>query len=226
MITLRSGCLIRQFFQQRFNINKHCQEKFIALTFDDGPHPVYTPQLLDVLNKYQVTATFFLIGQHVQKQPDLTQRIFNEGHVIGNHSWSHRLLIWKSQRFLLNEIRQTQQIIYQVTQKQPEIFRAPYGIFGGHLLALLDKEKLTPIFWSTSMFDWRQSNLAVLRKRFYKGLKQGAVYLMHDGVITSKSASRQHVVELMEMVIPEALAQGYQFVSVQKQLAKFSHKEE
>lgn len=149
----------------------------VALTFDDGPHPTVTPQILDILQKYDVQATFFLVGQRVQQHPEIVQRIVEEGHEIGNHTWSHPNITTLPINGVQQEFIKTNEAIIAATNYAPTVFRPPYGATSDTL------EKLLPIpsvLWSIDTLDWRhrdpQQTIAIVNKH----LHNNAIILMHD----------------------------------------------
>ena len=149
----------------------------VALTFDDGPHPTVTPQILDILKKYNVQATFFLVGQRVQQHPEIVQRIVEEGHEIGNHTWSHPNLTTLPIDDVQQEFIKTNEAIIAATNYAPTVFRPPYGATSDTL------EKLLPIpsvLWSIDTLDWQHRNPQQTIAIVNKYLHNNAIILMHD----------------------------------------------
>ena len=153
----------------------------VAMTYDDGPHPKLTPTLLDMLKARGLRATFYLIGNRVVQWPDIVRRIADEGHEIGNHSWSHPDLSRMSDRNVIREIDRTSDVIFQVTGRPPVTFRPPYGAFSRRQrLMLYEERKLPTILWSVDPQDWRRPGASVVAKRIVSGARPGAIILSHD----------------------------------------------
>ncbi|WP_136443541.1 polysaccharide deacetylase family protein [Pacificoceanicola onchidii] len=153
----------------------------VGMTFDDGPHPKLTPILLDMLKARGLRATFYLIGNRVVTWPDIVRRIADEGHEIGNHSWTHPNLARYSDKKVLSEIDRTSDAIFKVTGRPPVTFRPPYGSFTKRQrLMLYEARNLPTILWSVDPQDWRRPGASVVAKRILKGSKPGAIILSHD----------------------------------------------
>ncbi|MDA7424629.1 polysaccharide deacetylase family protein [Thalassococcus lentus] len=153
----------------------------VAMTFDDGPHPKLTPLLLDMLKQRKLRATFYLIGNRVVTWPDIVRRIADEGHEIGNHSWSHPNLAKRSTTSVLNEIDRTSDAIFKITGRPPVTFRPPYGSFTRRQRLMLYEERNLPtILWSVDPQDWRRPGASVVASRILKGSRPGAIILSHD----------------------------------------------
>lgn len=155
-------------------------EKVIALTFDDGPDPSITPRLLDILNRENISATFFCIGQKVDNNPDLAKQIVDNGHLIGNHTYSHHT--WFdlfTRKHMLKEIEMTDEAIKRATGKVPMLFRPPYGVTNPALKYIVEKTNLTSIGWSLRSFDTIHDHEKVMKKLKRK-TKPGDIVLFHD----------------------------------------------
>jgi peptidoglycan/xylan/chitin deacetylase (PgdA/CDA1 family) len=153
----------------------------VAMTFDDGPHPTLTPRLLDMFKARGLKATFYLIGNRVVTWPDIVKRIADEGHEIGNHSWSHPNLAQRSTTSVLREIDRTSEAIYRVTGRMPVTFRPPYGAFTQRQRVMLHTErKLPTILWSVDPQDWRRPGASVVASRILSHSRPGSVILTHD----------------------------------------------
>lgn len=153
----------------------------VAMTFDDGPHPKLTPLLLDMLKARGLRATFYLIGNRVVTWPDIVRRIADEGHEIGNHSWSHPNLSRRSDASVINEIDRTSDAIFKVTGRPPVTFRPPYGAFTRRQrLMLYEARNLPTILWSVDPQDWRRPGASVVASRILKGSRPGSIILSHD----------------------------------------------
>jgi peptidoglycan/xylan/chitin deacetylase (PgdA/CDA1 family) len=179
----------------------------IALTFDDGPHPVYTPIVLDLLKKYNAKATFFLIGKNIQAYPYLVERILAEKHTIGNHSFSHSNGIgFKGKSGWEKEIAETNSVIQKLTGKTPKFFRPPFGITTPHLAAALKQSKIVSIGWSHRTFDTAIKNVDKIEESLLKHINLGSIILLHD--------SHERIQPLLEQLLPKLAAQNLKFVTV------------
>lgn len=182
-------------------------KKYVALTFDDGPHSVYTEQLLDGLKVRGVPATFFLMGQNIEGKEALVLRMRDEGHLIGNHSYRHLPMTRERAAEVCDSIEMTEQMIEQITGKRPEYLRPPYGDWNEELEC---KMNLTTVFWTVDSLDWKLKNTPQIVSRVLKGTRNGDIILMHDIYDTSVKAALQIVDQLQE--------QGYEFVTVDELL--------
>ncbi|HEV2423254.1 MAG TPA: polysaccharide deacetylase family protein [Terriglobia bacterium] len=154
----------------------------VVLTFDDGPAEPFTGQVLDILRRYRVPATFFCCGKNVGRFPDVVRRAQAEGHTLGNHTWSHPLLYFKGRPRIGKEIDRTQEVIERATGRAPIVFRPPYGVRWFGLFPALRARGLTDVQWSDTGYDWktRHDGAAIARLTLAK-LRPGAVILLHDG---------------------------------------------
>ncbi|MBU2993515.1 polysaccharide deacetylase family protein [Octadecabacter sp. 1_MG-2023] len=179
----------------------------VAMTFDDGPHPTHTPRLLDMLRERGLRATFYLIGNRVVQYPQIARRIAEEGHEIGNHSWSHPFLNNYSDRSAILEIDQTTNAIFQVTGRPPVTFRPPYGAFTRRQRTLLhDTRSLPTILWSVDPQDWRRPGSNVVANRILSHTQQGGIILSHD--------IHRGTVDAMPQTLDGLTARGLHFVTV------------
>lgn len=153
----------------------------VAMTFDDGPHPTLTPRLLDMLKARRLKATFYVIGNRVVQWPDIVKRIADEGHEIGNHTWSHPNLAKLSDASVMAQIDRTTDAVYRVTGRPPVTFRPPYGAFTRRQrLMLYDTRNLPTILWSVDPQDWRRPGASVVASRILSGARPGSIILSHD----------------------------------------------
>ncbi len=180
--------------------------KTIALTFDDGPGP-YTEKLLDILDKYDAKATFFLIGSKVSARANTLRRMQSRGHQLGNHSWSHPELNKVSAEQLSSEIDQTNNAIKQAVGTKPNVIRPPYGAFNRAVLEQFRQRGMSAVVWSVDTRDWADRNSEIVCSRAVAGARNGAVILMHDIHQTSVNA--------VPCILDSLKQQGYSFVTVQ-----------
>ncbi len=175
----------------------------VALTFDDGPHPVFTPQVLDVLKEKRVKATFFVVGKHVEKYPEVAQRIIKEGHDIANHTYAHRDLVPTTRRVVLNQINKTEKAIYNATGIKTTLFRPPRGIYSNAVRKLLIKKGYKVILWTVSTLDWRLLSPKRMLCRVKVYIRDGGIILFHDSgaLLRKEGASREKTVEALSLII-------------------------
>lgn len=153
----------------------------VALTFDDGPHPTHTPMLLDILARYNVKATFYVIGQNVRRYPEILHRMVAEGHEVGNHTWTHPTLSRLGNGSFLREIDRTQEIVWRTVGALPATMRPPYGAITSRQSHMLhDQRNIPTIIWSVDPQDWRRPGSSVVADRMVRGAQPGSVILAHD----------------------------------------------
>jgi peptidoglycan/xylan/chitin deacetylase (PgdA/CDA1 family) len=185
-----------------------------ALTFDDGPSP-YTAEVLDILKREHVKATFFLCGENAARYPDLVRRIRAEGHTIGNHTWSHPWLYLMPQAGIADQIDRTQDELTALTGTRPTLFRPPYGVRWFSLWPVLRERGLTMVMWTDRGFDGRYDAEGIT-KATLSGLTPGAIILLHDGFETHEGSAvdRAQTVKALPGIIRGARAKGYSFVPI------------
>jgi peptidoglycan/xylan/chitin deacetylase (PgdA/CDA1 family) len=181
----------------------------VALTFDDGPS-IYTPQVLDVLKRYNVKATFFCLGEHVVEHPDFVKREQQEGHTIGNHTWTHPHLPTISSQDIITELTNTGDILQKVTGIRPTLFRPPYGEYDPHVLMAANQFGLTTVIWNTMSRDWENPPPAVISSRTLNNAGNGAIVLLHDG----GGDPRANTVAALPTIIEGLKARGIRLVTV------------
>ena len=153
----------------------------VALTFDDGPHPSLTPQLLDILADRNVKATFYVVGRAVAHSPQIVRRMVEEGHEVGNHSWSHPVLSSWSQVGILQEIDRTNQAVFDAAGVIPRTFRPPYGAFELHQrLSLINDRDMPTVLWSVDPEDWRLPGQQYITNFILSNSTAGSIILTHD----------------------------------------------
>ncbi|MES2499920.1 MAG: polysaccharide deacetylase family protein [Pseudomonadota bacterium] len=188
----------------------------IALTIDDGPDPLVTPQVLKILDDYGVKATFFCIGNKAMQQPELCREIVNRGHAIENHSQQHRhnfsLLGIKG---FSREIEAAQQTLLTITGKRPKFFRAPAGLRNPLLQPVLNRLDLTLASWSVRGFDTQISDAEKVSKKLLSGLRPGAILLLHDGNAAHTRANIPVILIVLPVLLQTAKKQNLHFVTLQ-----------
>jgi len=192
----------------------------IALTFDDGPCPGYSEQILDILRQSDVKATFFVCGQNVERSPGILRRIQAEGHTIGNHSYSHPFPYFRSRSFFAREIDLTQEVIERVTGKRPKFFRPPFGARWLGLQPVLSARGLRLVNWSDTGYDWKLDAEGVARETL-KTLGPGSIILLHDGRNTypPQRVDRSSTVKALPAILEGAAKAGFTFVGLDELLS-------
>lgn len=185
------------------------QEKIIALTFDDGPHPIYTKQILDLLKQYEAKGTFFLVGKQAENNPEIVLRMNEEGHAIGNHTYTHPSS--KSVPQIMKEIEQTNTTLINIIGYSPKLFRPVEGYYTEQLINEVVKEGYQMVMWSwhQDTEDWRDPGVNKIVGKVLNGAAEGNIVLFHDG-----GSNRQQTVQALEIILPELKKQGYTFVTV------------
>ncbi|MBD2294469.1 polysaccharide deacetylase family protein [Anabaena sphaerica FACHB-251] len=192
--------------------NGDSNSKAIALTFDDGPHPQYTPQVLTVLERYNITASFFWLGACVNRSPHIAKAVKDRGHWIGLHGYEHHSFPTLSSTQLKQSLEKTQVAIYNACELEPEQVRdvrPPNGFFTPKTLKLFQQWNYRPVMWSVVPEDWVRPGVSVVVKRVLEQVTGGSLIVLHDGV-----CGGQDVAETIKILIPQLLKQGYQFVTV------------
>lgn len=191
------------------NGSKH--QKLIALTFDDGPHPQYTPEILDLLNEYNIKATFFVLGQFAAKYPEIIKRQAREGHEIGNHTYSHINIKKVSLQKFKEEFDETQNIIYSLTGIESKVFRPPYGYYDETKIKTID-QTCNVILWSSRQDskDWSNPKVDKIVSNTILNIENGDIILFHDYVYYETN----HTIEALKVIIPDLISKGYKFVTI------------
>lgn len=185
--------------------NTSVEIRRVALTFDDGPHPVYTEQLLDGLKERGVKATFFVTGEHAELHPELIRRMVEEGHLVGNHTYSHIQLTKANRETYKEELVKTNEILKGITGQEVQYVRPPYGSWDKSF----EKElNMFPVLWSVDPLDWCSKNVARITDQVISKVKENDIILMHDYYDTSVQAALR--------VVDRLLDEGYTFVTVEE----------
>lgn len=184
----------------------------VALTFDDGPDTRFTPQVLDVLAKYDVKATFFLIGSRAKAHSEITRRIHEEGHAIGNHTYWHPNLPKEELERLHWELSETEQVIEDIIGFKPRLFRSPYGALNEEMVEMLGDNDNTVVGWNVDSLDWKQPGAEVISDNVLSNIDFGSIILMHDGGDWSMDLSG--TVQALEKIILKLKDDGTKFVTI------------
>jgi peptidoglycan-N-acetylglucosamine deacetylase len=197
----------------------------LALTYDDGPNDPYTLRLLEVLARQQVHATFFLIGRYVQQRPEIVREIVQAGHVVGNHTFTHPLLIFKSEAEIRRELVDCRSALHDAIGeafigKAANLFRPPFGGRRPAVLRIARELGLHPIMWNVPGDDWNAAPAAVIEQKVSRQLRGGDVILLHDGGHKQMGIDRSQTVIATDNLIARLKSQGKEFVTIAEMLSK------
>ncbi len=198
-------------FGRKDNVYSHAEtdQKMIALTFDDGPHPRRTAEILDILAEYGVKATFFVIGKNAEAYPKTLLRVANEGHEIGNHTYSHMTAKGANMSKFKSEIERTDKIIEDIIGVKPTLFRPPTGYCDSMTVQSVTELNHKIVVWTVDTMDWAHNNENNIVKTIRTRVKCGSIILMHDFI-----AGNSPTPNVLRRIIPELLEEGYSFVTV------------
>ena len=183
----------------------------IALTFDDGPSPFYTPQVLAILRQYGIEATFFDVGYLVGDYPNIVRQEHNQGNIVGNHSWSHPVLTYLSAQAIQSQLTSTSNTIQATIGVRPTFFRPPYGATNNAVLAQARNLHYTTVMWDGSAADWNLPGVYVIVSRILHYARNGAILLLHDG-----GGNRAQTVAALPIIIATLKSRGFKFVTIQQ----------
>jgi len=188
-------------------------EPYLAMTFDDGPHPSNAPRLLDMLKQRNIKATFFVVGTNSRPMPGPSSvAIAAEGHEIANHTWTHANITTLSTDALRRELKDSSAAIVTATGTAPTLFRPPYGATSANIKALIKSEFGFPtITWSVDPEDWKRPGVSVVTERLVSGARPGAILLAHD--------IHKPTIDAMPATFDRLLAKGFKFVTVSQLIA-------
>jgi len=194
--------------------------KQLALTYDDGPNDPHTVRLLEVLAKHGVNATFFLIGRYVKQRPDIARELLRSGHVIGNHTFTHPRLIFKSANQVKEEILQCHQAITEAVGEHSNLFRPPFGGRRPITLRVVRGLGLQPVMWNTSGHDWDATSAEHIERKVTRGVHGGNVILLHDGSHHAFGTDRSRTVIATDHLSARHKSEGYEFLTVPEMMEK------
>lgn len=190
----------------------NCENK-IALTFDDGPSAAYTSQILDILKKYDIKATFFIIGENAEQYPELVAREIEEGHEIGNHTWTHPHMNGCDSKKLKEELKKTENFLKEKFSYEPSVFRPPEGFCCKTVQNCADEFGYDIMLWDIDTTDWAHNSVDNIVRSALEA-KSGDIILCHDFVRKPSPTP-----EALERFIPELINRGYKFVKVSELLS-------
>jgi peptidoglycan/xylan/chitin deacetylase (PgdA/CDA1 family) len=197
----------------RVKTNKKC----VALTFDDGPSPIWTPRILDELKRENIKATFFMIGHHVQKYPDIARRVAQEGHTIGNHGYAHSVVFYYTPAELEEEIKYTEYVIESVTGQKTKYYRPPKAWLRPQIKEKVRSMGYETVLWSLNSKDWVSFNHKAMVHYISRNVKNGDILLFHDSgnISTTEGGSRVQTVKSISLLARTLREKGFEFVSME-----------
>jgi peptidoglycan-N-acetylglucosamine deacetylase len=219
------------FFDQSILVRKdtfwraETSEKVVALTFDDGPSDIWTGIILDELKKNGIKATFFILGKQAEQFPDLVRRVMEEGHEIGNHSYTHHTFAFQNRNFIETEIKWTEASINGASGITTRYFRPPKGWLFGREKEIIRGLGYRVILWSLSSKDWAFFRAGHIVKRIMRNIRPGAILLFHDGggVIGSEGGKRTETIKAIPLLVENLKSVGYRFVTIQELINLSEH---
>jgi peptidoglycan/xylan/chitin deacetylase (PgdA/CDA1 family) len=185
--------------------------KEIAITFDDGPHPQYTPRLLDILKQYDVRATFFVVGEKAEESPNLIRAEIAGGHSVGNHTYHHVSLTKIPEEYVPTEIKACGEVLKSITGKSPHLFRPPGGDYDQQVAVDAGALGYTTVLWTDDPGDYASPGDKVIKSRLLDRISNGGIVLIHDGV--------QQTVDVLPGILGYLKSRGYKFVTVDEMMA-------
>lgn len=203
------------FIGSNYHVTAYCRsssetEKKIAITFDDGPHPI-TPRILDLLKEFEAQAAFFCIGKNIQSHPEIMQRMVDEGHIVGNHSFSHSPMFdFFGKEKVAEEIRQTDALIEKYTDSKPKFFRPPYGVTNPAIRKALEVTYHKVIGWNIRSLDGKLKDEDVIFNRIEQRISPGGIILLHD--------TSEHSANVLERLLVALRDKKYKVVSLEELL--------
>ena len=183
----------------------------VALTFDDGPNPDATPVILDALRARGVKATFFILGRHAERWPDLVKRVAEEGHAIGNHGYFHRKLHFKSPAYVRDDLTRGTAMIERASGVHPALFRAPHGFRSPWVTAIARSLGQRTVGWSLGVWDSNRPGVDAIVRKTIEGTRPGSILLLHDGDGYDPRGDRMQTAQAVPLIVDRLLEDGYQF---------------
>lgn len=185
------------------------EDKKIALTFDDGPHPTQTEEILSILDEYNITATFFVVGTNVEYYPDIVRLITENGHEIGNHTYSHPKKYDKNGIDISLELSKTHELVLKVSETEMKLMRPPGGNINNSLKKEAEKMGYKVILWNIDTRDWTHLSPKEISENIKNNIKCGSIILFHDYIGKGSPTA-----ETLKITIPYLISEGYEFVTV------------
>lgn len=189
--------------------DKTDEKKYVALTFDDGPHPGRTREILALLKTYNIKATFFVIGFNVEQWSDIVAEEIEEGHEVGNHTFSHKHLSTTKTEDLKNDLMRTDTMLVEKFGYKPTLFRPPEGFINDSVKSVAAEMGYTMVLWDVDTKDWANTGANKMISTVKNKVKSGDIILFHDYIV-----GKSHTYEALETLIPWLIDEGYTFVTV------------
>lgn len=192
-------------------------KKWVVLTFDDGPSPEWTPQILDELRNEKIKAVFFMIGHHVQKYPQIAQQVAEDGHTIGNHGYAHSVMLYYTPAEIEEEILYTEYVIKKFTGQTTKYFRPPKAWVRKNIKDKIKSMGYTIILWSLNSKDWVSFNHKSMVRYISQNIQNGDILLFHDSgnVATTEGGNRRQTVKAISLLVRTLKNKGFEFVSIE-----------
>jgi peptidoglycan-N-acetylglucosamine deacetylase len=194
----------------------------MALTYDDGPNDPHTLRLLEVLARHGVQATFFMLGRYVTQRPDIVRDMVRAGHVIGNHTFTHPLLVFKNEKEIRQELSRCRIALQDAIGDHSNLFRPPFGGRRPTVLRAARELGFEPIMWNITGYDWNAPPAAEIERKVSKQVRGGDVVLLHDGGHIQMGADRSQTVIATDHLIARYKAEGYEFVTIPQMMKRSS----
>jgi peptidoglycan/xylan/chitin deacetylase (PgdA/CDA1 family) len=191
----------------------------IALTFDDGPNDLHTLRLLEVLARHGVHATFFLIGRYVRQRPEIVREIVKAGHVVGNHTFTHPPLIFKSETEIRRQLSECRSALEDAIGEHSNLFRPPFGGRRPAVLRVARELGLEPVMWNVTGYDWNAPPAEMIERKVARQIRGGDVILLHDGGHKQIGADRSNSVTATDHLIARYKSEGYEFLAVPQMMS-------
>jgi polysaccharide deacetylase family sporulation protein PdaB len=199
------------------------KEKRVALTFDDGPDSVYTPQILDILKEKDIDATFFLIGSRAELFPDVVKRMVSEGHIVGNHTMTHPNILKLNKEQTKKNIRDAEKVLAKLTGYKPSLFRSPYGSLDSQKIKEIAALKYKVIAWNVDSLDWKSLTEEQVMYNILENVREGSIILQHSS--GSEEEDLTGTVGALPRIIEVLEKEGYEFVTI-PELLDIGYKQE
>lgn len=193
-------------------------KKRVLLTFDDGPSPEWTPQVLAELKQENIKAVFFMVGHHVQKYPEIARQVADEGHTIGNHGYAHSVMLYYTPAEIEEEIKYTEHVIRKITGQTTKYFRPPKAWLRRKIKEKIKSMGYETILWSLNSKDWVSFNHKLIVKYISKNIRNGDILLFHDSGNVSKTegGTRRQTVKSISLLARTLREKGFKFVSIEE----------
>ncbi|MEE9168584.1 MAG: polysaccharide deacetylase family protein [bacterium] len=200
-------------FAKRIFWRANTEEPVVALSFDDGPHPIFTPGVLNILDKHDIRATFFLIGRNVEARPELARQILDKGHEIGNHTYTHATLPRIEDHAVISEIRTTSDVIAHACGGLTTLLRPPRGLFSRRVINLIEANGHKTTIGDVYPRDTTLPGAPVIIQRVLRRVRAGSVIILHEG-FSFENGDRTQTMESLKSIVPELKKRGFQFKTI------------